>query len=85
VCDFIKYIENLSRYIFLSFIIANFDFCDVKSYRLSLLNCKSFYFNYESFDFLQILYYCKTFINTINISVFIKKISLFVLLFVDKY
>jgi len=85
VCNFIKYIENLFRYIFLFLIIANFDFCDVESYKLSFLNCKNFRFNCESFSLFQMLCYYKMFVNVININVFIKKILLFVLLFVDKY
>ncbi len=85
MCDFIKCIENLFRYIYWFFIVANFDICDVKSYKLSLLNCKSFCFNCKLFDFYQILRFRKTFVNTIDINVFIEKIFSFVLLFVDKY
>jgi len=79
VCDFIKCIENLFRYIFSFFIVANLDFCDVEFHKLSLLSNKIFRFNCE------LLRLRKTFVDTIDISALIKKISSFVSFFVNKY
>jgi len=85
VCDIVEDVEDLLRDVLTFFAIANLDFCDVRFYRSNFLNCKCFCFNSETLDFFEILRFCQSFADAVDVNVFIEKISSSVLFRADKY
>jgi len=85
VCDAVEGVEDLLRDVFTFFVIANFDFCNIRFYRSGLLNRKCFCFNSEVLNFFEISQLRQLFADAVDISVSIEKISSSVLFRADKY